>query len=163
MRRKHVLSAGVLTASVVVIVVSLSFAAPSQLGRMQSDCESLDDLVTYIGKPVCLLGKSHNTEFIIDRLWLSTHMITITENLSDLSSLSPGVLLMIDGEWAYRNSLRDLADAIRPLILQVTPVVLLNMTSDLLSLAVENTSLSIGSCYSSSNCSQETTIPTMFH
>lgn len=161
--RKHILAAGVSIAAVVVIIVSFSFAASSQLGRMQSDYESLDDFVTCVGKPVCFLGKSHNTGFIVDRLWLSTHKITITENLSDLSSLSPDVLLMIDGEWAARNSLRDLADAIRPLILQRTPVVLLNMTSDLLGLAVENTSLSIGSCYYSSNRLQETMIPTMFH
>lgn len=162
MKRRMLIRIAITTA-VLFIVITLVFAAFAQQERGLSNYSESVGPVTYIGKPVFVLGESQNTGFIVDRLWLGTHNITVVEDISNLSVLNPGDLLMIDGEWAARYSLRDLADAIRPLILQGTPVVLLNMTSDLLNLTVENDSWQIGYCYYSVGGSQETMVPTMFN
>ncbi len=102
---------------------------------------------TFIGKPVFVLGESNNTCFIVERLRESTNEVTVLEDTSNLSAVGPRDILMIDGAWASGRALVDLASHVRPLILQGTPVILLNTTPDLLNIALGNDSLEFSCCY----------------
>lgn len=136
------------------VVAALFLAASAQPGLGERYYRETISPAAFIGKPVILLGESNNTGFIFERLWESTNDITVLDNASSLSAVGSRDILMIDGEWASTRPLEDLAISIRPLILQGTPVVLLNMTPDLLTIALGNDSLGFG-CYSKVGSSGE--------
>lgn len=151
----------VVVISVVTLLVGLTLASQTAISRPNN--EETVGYVSFIGDPVLILGESQNTRSIVERLALSTDNITVTESVSGLSAIGPGDILIIDGEWASQDSLISIAETLKPIILQGTPVLLLNMTSDVIKTALQGESLPVTEVVFGSGDPSETAILAMFN
>ena len=128
---------------ILIAVLALVAAVPLAYMTMPSGAtggqDDLDDYKQiFTDHPVTILGRSGLTEVITDSLEHSTSKITITDNLTDIGSTQNDTILIIDGAWVDLVSLREVADAIRPLVLNGTPTIVLGKTADFLRAAVDD-------------------------
>jgi hypothetical protein len=125
-----------------VLVAAVPIAYVAMSSGAAGDQDDLDrHRPVFTDDPVTILGRSELTDIITDRLERSTSRITITDNLTFVASTQNDTILIIDGAWVDRVSLREVAEAIRPLILNGTPTIVLGKTVDLLRAAVDDVAM----------------------
>jgi hypothetical protein len=132
MQKKSIIVATMIV--VAVIVLASVLLLPRLVQSDKSNVPPVEDSnVVFTNQTVYVFGYSPNTELIMNRLHLSTSNVTLVTNTSVLSNLTGRFVLLIDGECffnTYNYSIAETAKAVQPLILNGTPVVLLNRSVD---------------------------------
>lgn len=94
--------------------------------------------IKFTDRSVVILGTSQYSDIIEDELIKCTSKIMFIYETYALTNISNDTILMIDGAWLFTVSLRNVADGIRPLILNGTPVIVLGETANILRFAVDD-------------------------
>jgi hypothetical protein len=122
-----------------VLILAITTIVLTQISAGRTSNEANDDeTIIFSNSPVFVLGLSDNTNYIVNRLEFSTSDITVSDNITSLSSLKPDTIVIIDGVWLGTNSMRCVGDALRPIIIQGNPVIVLNETSDIIRFAIDD-------------------------
>jgi hypothetical protein len=123
----------------VFLIVALVIV-PSPTGASQT--------IKTTDRQVYLLGTSPNTEIILEQLSQGTSKVVQINRLSELPSNASDSMLFIDGQWPIGQpnaTFSRTAAAIAPLILNGTPVVIIDGDDIVIQLAIEEKNISYGS------------------
>jgi hypothetical protein len=139
-------SIAVATVVVVAVIVIGSLLALPRL--VQSNNPPREDIfqINFTDQSVYIFGHSQNTMQIEDRLLLSTSNVTLITNVSEMANLTGRFILFVDGDcfdYPYNCSIGAAADAVRQLVLNGTPVVVLDRDVQFLALAMDGTNVSV--------------------
>jgi hypothetical protein len=133
---------------VAAIVITSAFALSAFAKNNNSSMLTLPGSeIQFTNQTVYLFGYSQNTEFIIDRLHLSTSNVTLVTSTNELSNLTGRFVLFIDCMTflnSYNNSMVETAKAVEPIILNGAPTILLNRSMDFFSFAAPGVDFSYG-------------------
>ena len=111
------------------------------------------DITIFTNNSVCLLGSSQDTKEIIETLHQCTSNLSVIDDAKELSSVGQRTMLFIDGSWLMDQDSKGITEAVAPLILQGTPVVILNGSPDILISITEENGIGVLFGYPSENFS----------